>query len=185
MKFLGTNTSAMTVLWWTLSVHSWRHVCTVPTFPSKQTSPPHHLPILLMQILLTPVIYTNHCPRPSVTANPMALVPASFPPCLPHPLKTPSSYPYPTACSVPHNPCLMLPWVSFPVLRRRCRSCQGQCFGSSCWGRAGWVATTKRTKLPPATLLAWSTFQMFRANTWGRMFIMWSDKNLGSRAESF
>lgn len=105
-------------------MHRWRHVCTVPTFPSKQTSPPHHLPILLMQILLTPLIYTNHCPRPSVMANPMALVPASFPPCLPHPLKTPSSYPYPTPCSVPHDPCLMLPWVSFPVLRRRCRSCQ-------------------------------------------------------------
>lgn len=39
---------------------------------------------------------------PSAMANPMALVPASFLPCLPHPLKIPSSYPYPTPCSVSH-----------------------------------------------------------------------------------
>lgn len=74
----------------------------VPSFPSKQISPPCHHPILLMQILLTPAIHTNYCPHPSARANPMALVPASFPPCLPHPLKTPSSYPYPSPCSVPH-----------------------------------------------------------------------------------
>lgn len=55
-----------------------------------------------MQILLTPAIHTSHCPHPSAMANPMALVPASFLPCLPHPLKIPSSYPYSTPCSVSH-----------------------------------------------------------------------------------
>lgn len=99
------------VLWWTPSVHRWRHVCTVPSFPSEQTSPPCHLPILLKQILLTPAIHTNPCPRPSAMANPMAPVPASFLPCPPHPLKTPSFNPYPTPCPVPH--CLGSPPLSW------------------------------------------------------------------------
>lgn len=72
---------------------------TAASFPSEQSSPSPHLPILLMQTLLKPPIYTIHHPHPSVTANPTALVPASLPPCFPplyktriqlHPLTPPS-----------------------------------------------------------------------------------------------
>lgn len=77
-------------------MHRWRHVCTVPCFPSKQTSPPCHLPIFLTQILLTPAIHTSHCPHlllwlipwrwSLLLSFPAFLTPSKSPPLTPTPL---------------------------------------------------------------------------------------------------
>ena len=143
MKFLTVPTYwqwHVPVLWWTPSVHRWRHVCNAASFPSKQTSPSPHLLIFLTQILLKPPIYTIHHPYPFVMANPMALVPASFPPCFLHLHKTRVQLhpltPLSHSLLTPHDPCPMLPWASSPPLKRKCRSWHGRCFGSSCWERS-------------------------------------------------
>lgn len=109
------------IFWfWTPRAHRWRHVCTAASFPSEQSSPSPHLPILLTQTLLKPPIYTIHHPHPSVTAHPTALVPASLPPCFPPLYKTRIQlHLHPTPCSPSPWSLPQVAWGLLPRLEEK------------------------------------------------------------------
>lgn len=150
---------------------------------SLQNKPWPSKPVLLKQILLKPAIYTVHYPHPSVMAHPMVPVLASFPPCFPHlhktrvqlHLLTPLSLSLLTFPMIPAPCCLGPPPKSW---RESADPDMVSVSAAAAGSWAGWVTTTNRNKLPPATWLASSAVQMIGTIIWGRMFIMWSDRNL-------